>query len=239
MDRILHYCWFGNGEKPKLVKDCIASWKKAMPGYEIKEWNETNADLSSCTFAAEAYSDRNFAFVSDYVRAKVLYEYGGIYLDTDVEALKSFDPFLEDEMFVGFEEKNFVGTCVIGAEKGSPLMKEYLDFYASHTYFNPDGTKYRDTNVVLLTSLLEKRGLVRNNEKQVIDGVSVYPRTYFSPYDYINGISYVTDDTVSIHHFAQLWLPKKSRIKGEIKKLLASVIGGETIKKIREKRNKS
>lgn len=235
MEKILHYCWFGGKEKPKLVTDCIASWKKVMPDYEIKEWNENNFNIDECTFAAQAYADRNFAFVSDYVRAKVLFENGGIYLDTDVETLKSFDPFLNDGMFVGFEEKNFVGTCVIGAEKENPLMKEYLDFYSSHSYFNEDGSKYKDTNVVLLTSLLEKKGLVRNDEKQTVDGVTVYPRTYFSPYDYINGISYITADTVSIHHFAQLWLPKKSRIKGELKKLIAKVIGGETIKKLRRR----
>jgi mannosyltransferase OCH1-like enzyme len=236
MDKTIHYCWFGRGEKPKLVKKCIASWEKYLSDYKIQEWNEDNFDINKNTFISQAYSDRNFAFVSDYVRAYVLFNYGGIYMDTDVEVLASFDKFLGDKMFLGFEEGNFVGTCVIGTEKGSELMENYLKHYDSITYFNPDGTKYVDTNVVLMTKLLEEKGLKLNNEKQTIDSITVYPRTYFSPYDYINGISYITDESAAVHHFAQLWLPKKVRLKTDVKKMIAKVIGGENIKKIREKR---
>lgn len=234
MKKTIHYCWFGRGEKPKLVKKCIESWKKNLPDYSLVEWNEDNFDISKNQFVAEAYSDRNFAFVSDYVRAFVLYNYGGIYMDTDVEVLGSFDRFLNDTVFLGFEEGNFVGTCVMGIEKGHELMKNYLDHYESMTYFNEDGTKYKDTNVVLLTKLLDKRGLVRNNEFQKVGDISVYPRTFFSPYDYINGISYITDDSVAIHHFAQLWLPTNVRIKTEAKRALIKIIGGENVKKLRD-----
>lgn len=236
MKKTIHYCWFGRGEKPKFVVKCINTWKKNLPDYEIKEWNEDNFDFASCEFAQQAYNDRNFAFVSDYVRARVLYEEGGIYFDTDVEVLKSFDRFLDDEFFAGFEEKAFVGTCVMGAQKGCPLFKEYISHYENAHYLNPDGTKYSDTNVVLLTRLLEEKGLVRNDEEQTVDGyIKVYPRTFFSPYDYINGISYITGDSYAIHHFIQSWLPKKTRLKTEFKRKLAGVIGGDTIKKIREK----
>ncbi len=234
MKKTINYCWFGRGEKPKLVKKCIESWKRNLPDYRIIEWNEDNFDISKNRFVAEAYSDRNFAFVSDYVRAFVLYNYGGIYIDTDVEVLKSFDEFLGDNMFVGFEEGNFVGTCVMGTEKGHEIMKSYLDHYENMTYFNEDGTKYTDTNVVLLTKLLDERGLVRNNELQCVDGVTVYPRTYFSPYDYINGISYITDESVAIHHFAQLWLPKNVRLKTDVKRVIIKLIGGKNFKKLRE-----
>lgn len=234
MDKVINYCWFGRGEKPELVKKCIESWKKFCPAYEIKEWNEDNFDISSCRFVAEAYSDRNFAFVSDYVRAYVLYNNGGIYLDTDVEMLKSFDEFLGDTVFLGFEEGNFVGTCVMGIEKGHELMKMYLDHYENAVYFNGDGTKYKDTNVVLLTKLLEEKGLVRDGSRQTVGDITVYPRTYFSPYDYINGINYITDDSAAIHHFAQLWLPKSVRMKTEIKKKIVKIIGGENLKKLRE-----
>lgn len=234
MEKTIHYCWFGRGEKPKLVVKCIDSWKKQLPGYAIKEWNEDNFDLKMNRFVSEAYEDRNFAFVSDYVRAYVLYNYGGIYMDTDVEVLGSFDKFLSDRMFLGFEEGNFVGTCVMGVEKGMDLMKTYMNHYDLVTYFNDDGTKYTDTNVVLLTKLLEDKGLVRNDKKQTVDGITVYPRTFFSPYDYINGISYITDNSIAIHHFAQLWLPKSVRIKSGIKRLAVKIIGGENIKKLRE-----
>ncbi|MDD6276003.1 MAG: glycosyltransferase [Clostridia bacterium] len=237
MNKTIHYCWFGRGEKPKLVQKCIASWKKYCPDYEIVEWNEDNFDIGMNRFVSEAYSDRNYAFVSDFARAYVLYNYGGIYLDTDVELFKNFDAFLSDEAFLGFEEGGFAGTCVIGAQKGCELMKIYLDRYENSVYFNPDGTKYSDTNVVLMTELLEKEGLVRNDKKQTVFGITVYPRTYFSPYDYINGISYITDESVAVHHFAQLWLPKSVRAKTAIKKAAVKIIGGQNIRKLREKIN--
>ena len=235
MDKVIHYCWFGNGEKPKLVKKCIASWERNLPGYTIKEWNESNSDIESCDFVREAYKDRNFAFVSDYVRAKALYNEGGIYFDTDVEVLKSFDKFLGDKFFAGFEEKAFVGTCVMGTEAGTPILKEYIEHYENAKYINDDGSKYTDTNVILLTRLLEEKGLVRDDSEQTVDGyIKIYPRTYFSPYDYINGINYITDESCAIHHFALSWLPKSTRIKSAVKRKIIKIIGGGNIKKIRE-----
>lgn len=236
MEKIIHYCWFGEGEKPKLTQKCIETWKKFLPDYKIIEWNEKNFDVGCCRFVKEAYEARNFAFVSDYARAKALYENGGIYFDTDVEVLKSFDRFLSDEFFVGFEEKAFVGTCVMGAQKDAPILKEYMSHYENAAYLNEDGTKYSDTNVLLLTRLLEEKGLERNDKEQTVDGyIKIYPRTFFSPYDYINGINYITDDSYSIHHFTLSWLPKSTRIKTGIKRKIIKIIGGENIKKIREK----
>lgn len=236
MEKIIHYCWFGEGEKPKLTQKCIETWKKFLPDYKIIEWNEKNFDVGCCRFVKEAYEARNFAFVSDYARAKALYENGGIYFDTDVEVLKSFDRFLSNEFFVGFEEKAFVGTCVMGAQKGAPILKEYMAYYENAAYLNEDGTKYSDTNVLLLTRLLEEKGLERNDKEQTVDGyIKIYPRTFFSPYDYINGINYITDDSYSIHHFTLSWLPKSTRIKTGIKRKIIKIIGGENIKKIREK----
>lgn len=236
MEKVIHYCWFGRGEKPNLTKKCISTWEKNLPDYKIIEWNEDNFNISQCKFAADAYKDRNFAFVSDFVRAKVLYEQGGIYLDTDVEVLQSFDPFVNDNFFAGFEEKAFVGTCVMGTEPNSPLLKEYLSHYENAEYFNADGSKYVDTNVILLTRLLEEKGLVRDDHEQLVDGyIKIYPRTFFSPYDYINGIDYITDNSYAIHHFVQSWLPKRTRLKSAAKRRLVKIIGGENVKKIREK----
>ncbi|HZJ77340.1 MAG TPA: glycosyltransferase [Clostridia bacterium] len=231
--KVIHYCWFGRGEKPKLVKKCIATWSKQLPEYEIKEWNEDNFDINGNTFTRQAYENRNFAFVSDYIRACVLYEHGGIYFDTDVEVLKSFDRFLDEKMFVGFEEKAFVGTCVMGAKKGQPIIKEYMKHYENTPYVMPDGTFYKDTNVVLLTRMLEDKGLVRNDEYQCIEGVSVYPQTFFSPYDYINGISNITENSYAIHHFAKLWLPKRVRMKSKLKRTLVKIFGKDIVSKLR------
>ncbi len=231
--KVIHYCWFGRGEKPGLVKKCIASWEKQLSGYEIKEWNEDNFDINSNTFIMQAYDNKNYAFVSDYIRASILYKYGGIYLDTDVEVLKSFDCFLHEKMFVGFEEKAFVGTCVMGAQKEHPVIKSYMEHYESVSYILDDGKFYTDTNVVLLTKMLEQKGLVRNDEYQCVEDVSVYPRTFFSPYDYINGRNYITENSYSIHHFAKLWLPKRTRLKSDIKRGLIKVFGAGFISKLR------
>ena len=229
--KTIHYCWFGRGAKPKLVLKCIESWHKFLPDYTFVEWNEDNFDLSQNAFVRQAYAHRNFAFVSDYVRAKALYENGGVYFDTDVEVLGSFDAFLHHRFFVGFEEKNFVGTCVMGAEKGCALLHDYMTHYESTPYANPDGSVYTDTNVVLLTRMFEQMGFARDNTFQEKDGVAVYPREWFSPYDYINSVSYITPDSCAIHHFAQLWLPRSVRMRSTLKRTLAKWIDIEKIRK--------
>ena len=196
------------------------------------EWNEDNFDVTQNTFVRQAYEHRNFAFVSDYARAKALYREGGIYFDTDVEVLGSFDPFLRHSFFAGFEEKNFVGTCVMGAEAGCALLERYMAHYESAVYEQPDGTLYSDTNVVLLTRMFEEMGFRCDNTYQEKDGIAVYPREWFSPYDYINSVSYITDDSRAIHHFAQLWLPRHVRWKTTLKRTAARLIGGERVRKL-------
>lgn len=229
--KTIHYCWFGRGEKPKLVKKCIESWKKHLPDYALVEWNENNFDVSQNDFVRQAYAHRNFAFVSDYARAKALYEHGGIYFDTDVEVLQSFDAFLHHMFFVGFEEKNFVGTCVMGAQKGCALLRAYMAHYEETAYERPDGTLYADTNVVLLTQMFEQMGFSRENTFQEKDGIAVYPREWFSPYDYINSVSYITDDSHAIHHFAQLWLPRSVRMRSALKRKVAKWVDIEKLRK--------
>ena len=228
--KTIHYCWFGRGEKPKLVQKCIASWKKHLPDYVLVEWNEDNFDVQQNTFVRQAYAHRNFAFVSDYARAKALTEQGGIYLDTDVEVLRNFDDVLDHSFFAGFEEKNFVGTCVMGAEKDCALLREYMAHYDGCAYEQPDGTLYSDTNVLLLTRLFEQRGFALDNTYQEKDGVAVYPREWFSPYDYIHSISYITEDSRTIHHFAQLWLPRSARLKTTVRRTVGKIVGGERLK---------
>ena len=230
--KTIHYCWFGRGEKPKLVQKCMESWKKYLPDYTFVEWNEDNFDVEQNTFVRQAYAHRNFAFVSDYARAKALYAEGGIYLDTDVEVLGSFDPFLAHRFFAGFEEKNFIGTCVMGAEAGCVLLESYMAHYEAAVYEQPDGTLYSDTNVTLLTRLYEELGFCRNNTYQEKDGIVVYPREWFSPYDYINSVSYITEDSRAIHHFAQLWLPRHVRMKTTFKRAVVRLVGGERLRKL-------
>ena len=119
----------------------------------------------------------------------------------------------------------------MGAEKGCALLRDYMAHYENTPYELPDGTLYSDTNVLLLTRMLEQKGFVRDGQYHEIDGIAVYPRTWFSPYDYINSISYITEDSHAIHHFAQLWLPRRTRIKTTLKRKAFKLIGGERIKR--------
>lgn len=233
--KIIHYCWFGKGEKPKVVKKCIQSWKSNLDNYKIIEWNEENFDINSNIFIRQAYDNRKYAFVSDYVRVYALYNYGGIYLDTDVEIYKEFsEEILSNESFWGFEEKGFIATSTIGACKGNKLIKQFLDFYTDKSFLKEDGSLDTLTNVAIVSEMVNKLGIRLDGSFQRIQGIAtIYPQEYFSPYDYINCYSKETENTYAIHHYYKSWLPRRTWIKTYIKKGLASVIGGENIAKMR------
>jgi mannosyltransferase OCH1-like enzyme len=232
--KIIHFCWFGGKEKPPIVKKCISSWKQRLTDYEIIEWNEQNFDIKSHPYVEEAYESKKFAFVSDYVRVHALYHFGGIYLDTDVEVYKSFNDLLHHESFWGFEQENYIATSTIGAAKGNNLIKLFLDSYEGKKFIKEDGTYDEFTNVASITGILKKLGLLTNGEYQEIEGMGVfYPQTYFSPYDYINFRTFKTNKTYTMHLFHKSWIPPKVKLKGNIKKVVAMLIGGNNIAKIR------
>ncbi|MBP3951517.1 glycosyltransferase family 32 protein [Bacillus suaedae] len=233
--KTIHYCWFGGKEKPPIVKKCIASWRKYLVGYEIKEWNEELFDMNANQYVQEAFQAGKFAFVSDYVRVHALYYEGGIYLDTDVEVFKCFDDLLHHDSFWGFEQENFIATSTIGAAPGNALIKEFLDSYENKTFLNGDGSFDQLTNVAIITEMLVKQGLKKNGQQQTLENLGeFYPQTYFSPYDYINCRKSITKHTYSIHYFYKSWLPINSRIKGYMKIALSKIIGGENILRVRK-----
>lgn len=233
--KVIHYCWFGGKEKPEIVKRCIDSWHSNLPDYEVKEWNEQNFDIHCNPYVKGAYESKKFAFVSDYVRVHVLYHYGGIYLDTDVEVFKNFDNLLHHDSFWGFEQENYIATSTIGATKGNPLIKIFLDSYQEKDFIKEDGSFDDLTNVAVITGILETKGLKKNGELQEIDKLGVfYPQTYFSPYDYINCRKLITENTYTIHYFHKSWLPFTTRLKTSIKVVLAKIIGGENILRLRK-----
>ncbi|MEH6954665.1 glycosyltransferase family 32 protein [Neobacillus drentensis] len=233
--KVIHYCWFGGKEKPAIVKKCLKSWETYLPHYEILEWNEGNFNIELNSYVKEAYNAGKYAFVSDYVRVYALYNYGGIYLDTDVEVFKPFNDLLHHNSFWGFEQANFIATSTIGAEKGNALIKEFLDSYYEKKFIRNDGTYNQLTNVAIITKLLEDKGLKTNGQYQEINRLGVfYPQTYFSPYDYINCQTFITEKTYTIHHFYKSWLPAGKRIKGKIKLILSKLIGGHNIARLRK-----
>lgn len=231
----IHYCWFGKKEKPDIVKRCIKSWNEKLKGYEIIEWNEDNFDITSNKFVKEAYHLGKFAFVSDYVRVYALYNYGGIYLDTDVEVYKEFsEDILSNKSFWGFEEKNFIATSTIGACKGNTLIKQFLDSYNEKSFLKADGSMDTLTNVAIVSEIMKNLGIKLDGNYQKLEGIAtVYPQEYFSPYDYINCYSKDTEKTYTIHHYYKSWLPISIRVKTSIKKHVAMIIGGKNIAKIR------
>ncbi|WP_026558786.1 capsular polysaccharide synthesis protein [Bacillus sp. J37] len=233
--KIIHYCWFGGKEKPEIVKKFIASWENKLSGYEIKEWDENNFDISSNNYVKEAYDSGKFAFVSDYARVYALYHFGGIYLDTDVEVFKPFDDLLHHESFWGFEQENYIATSTIGAEKRNKLIKLFLDSYDEKNFLKEDGSYNDLTNVAIVTEILKNKGLKMNGQYQELEGLGVfYPQTYFSPYDYINCRNFNSEYTYTMHHFYKSWLSPKARFKSNMKTIAAKVIGGGNIAKIRK-----
>lgn len=204
--KIIHYCWFGGKPKPPLAQKCLASWKKFCPDYEIIEWNEGNFDIETAPlYVRQAYQSGRWAFVTDYVRLKALIEMGGIYMDTDVEVIKPFTPFLKHKAFVGFESPDRIQTGLMACEKGFALFLEFEEHYHTASFYLPDGSEDITTNVSVLTGLCRKYGLVPNDSFQVVQDLAIYPRQYFCPVDYETEKLKKTRKTVTIHWFASSW----------------------------------
>jgi len=233
--RIVHYCWFGRGPKPGNIRRYMRSWEKHLRGYTIIEWNEDNFDVGVNRYVKEAYEAKKYAFVSDYARLHALYRYGGIYLDTDVEVIKPLDRFLKHEAFSGFEDETFLQSGTMGARPGHPWIKELLDDYDRRSFLRPDGSCDTTTNTAVISRICAGHGLRLDGQLQTLaNGVVFYPRSYFSPYDYINGGDYRTADSHTIHHFAQSWLPLHVRLRGRVKRAASRIVGPGNISRLRK-----
>lgn len=208
--KIIHYCWFGRGEMPPLVKKCIKSWDKFCPGWKIVLWNEDTFDVNSTLWTRQAYEARKFAFVADYVRLKALYEQGGVYLDSDVELVQPIDEFLVHDAFSGFECEKAAPTGIIASVAGQTVIKGWLDYYTDRPYLI-DGKPNMEPNVSFMTEDLKARGLQMNDTLQNIDGMVIYPQTWFCPLSVIEVEKKITAQTHAIHHFTSTWRTEKAR----------------------------
>jgi mannosyltransferase OCH1-like enzyme len=206
--KTIHYCWFGNGPKTDLNKRCLDSWQKVMPDYQIKEWNGTNSPLDN-PYSQVAHAKELWAKLSNYVRLHALYTEGGIYLDTDVEVLKSFAPFLHHKCFVGFqsgeEQVDWVNNAVLGAQPGHQFLKRGMEL--TRELFAQTGKFYRSPTIT--TMILREMGL-REYGLQEIEEVTVYPVEYFYPYPWTSKLSpdCIKENTYSIHHWEGSWIKK-------------------------------
>lgn len=209
--KIIHYCWVGGNPKPKSVLYCIESWKKCCPDYEIKEWNETNYDFTKNQYMKEAYDAKKWGFVPDYARLDIVYNYGGIYLDTDVEMVRSFDDLLDKESFFGFEdtgENTYFVACGLGfgASKNNQLIRKLRDYYDDISFLNEDGTLNLKPAPQHNTPIFAEYGVTLDNKLQTIEGNVFYPAEYFCPKIFKTGKLTLTKNTFSIHHFSASWM---------------------------------
>lgn len=211
--KIIHYCWFGGNPKPESVKKYIESWHRYCPDYEIREWNESNFDINENDYCREAYEAKKWAFVSDYARVKVLYSHGGIYMDTDVELVQSFNALLDDDVFMGFENDKMVSTGTIGSEAHNEFLSEILQAYSKRHFVNTDGSLDMMTNVQLITEILsQNHGLVANGKEQILNpGIHVLPMECFTAKDYWTGWILADETTYAIHHYASTWVNEEER----------------------------
>ena len=224
--KLLHYCWFGGKPLNKLGRECLESWRRFFPDYEIIEWNENNFDINSCKYAKQAYEAQKWAFVSDYARFKILYEYGGVYFDTDVEVIKSFDDILEKGNFMGCEKCSLVAPGLgLAFEPRAEIVREINEDYEKDEFLNPDGTCDLTTIVDRTTYVLKKYGLIESKNIQEIAGVKIYPPEYFCPIDMETNKLCITSNTHSIHKFASSWESKTSIVRGKIYRFVNRFFG--------------
>ena len=214
--KIIHYCWFGGKPLPESACRCIASWRKFCPDYEIRQWNESNVDFSTVDYMREAFEEKAWGFVPDVARLQIIYSYGGIYLDTDVEIVKSFDPLLNNSAFMGIEAGSFdKGTIALGlgfgAEKGNELIGFLLNGYQKLHFREDNGKLNRISAPQLQLPLFIEKGFNQKDEFQVICGTAIYPSDFFCPLSLKTGILTITQNTYSIHQYDGSWFTEKER----------------------------
>ena len=231
--KIIHYCWFGRSPLPELAQKCIASWRKYLPDYEIKEWNEDNFDVNIIPYTAEAYKEKKYAFVSDYARFWVLYKYGGLYFDTDVEVIRPIDDIIARGNFMGFEtdpqpnakvdasEASVNPGLGLGVAPSLGLVKKLLEYYDGLHFVREENMRNQITVVHITTKVLMENGLrcVEGIQK-INDGLYIYPSEYFCPINVTTGRIHVEKNTRTIHHYAGTWVDKRFSIKETVKRLL-------------------
>ncbi len=242
---VIHYCWFGEKPLPDSAMKCIDSWKRFCPDFEIKRWDESNFDLNSCAYVKEAYEAKKWAFVSDYARFWILYNHGGVYFDTDVELLKPIAPIIEKGAFMGVEiaPGDFVGgntDLIIGpglgiaCAKGEPFLGEVLSYYQGIHFRSSDGSLNITTVGSHVTNLMKAYGLRNEDVFQTVCGINIFPKRFFNPMDLNSGRCELSEDTVSVHHYAATWVNSKTKMRDGVFRFIYRVFGkkvAETMKK--------
>lgn len=227
--KIVHYFWFGGNPLPKYAQECIASWRRYLPNYEIKLWNESNFDVNCIPYVAEAYKAKKYAFVSDYARIYILYKYGGLYFDTDVEVINNMDDLVGNGPFFALENQiihivQISPGLVIGAEKNMNFLKEILDSYANDKFILSDGSLNLRTINKRVTEMFLKSGWKPTDTLQKVGDFIIYPSEYFCPYHQRTERMHLTSNSKAIHWYAGSWVDKKGWNPRKLKHMVKMMI---------------
>lgn len=233
--KIIHYGWFGGKEKSKFINQCIGTWKKFLPDYEIKEWNEQNFNMETHLFAKEAYAAGKYAFVSDYLRVYVLYHYGGIYFDTDIEILENFDNKLVNASFVmAFEQPDTLMTGFMAAGRENPVIKQFLAYYDNLSFYDENGAMRLTPNPDILAGIATNFGIVFNGQYQESgEGIRIFPNEVFGGYDVYNMVYRITENTVLVHHYTASWRTFREKMLIKSRKTFLKLFGAKAYRKMR------
>ena len=228
--KYIHYCWFGDKPLPKLAKKCIKSWKKYLPDYEIIRWSEENVNLDECPFIKEAYAKKKWAFVADYARTKAMYEYGGIYFDTDMEVTKNIDELLKTNGgFLGVEDSHMIACGVwYEAKEHSYLATKMLEFYRSQEHFDEENI-YSISIPRIISSILNDYDPSLDENQDLKHNETIYKRDYFYPYSYDFQNNIFTDNTCMIHYYDASWVPKWEQRNNKIYRMFGEKNGNKVI----------
>lgn len=231
--KIIHYCWFGGGAYSEKMKMCIDSWHENLPDYEIRLWNEENVNLNEAPYIRDAYNAKRYSFVSDYVRMKVMEEFGGIYLDVDMEVRKPLDPFLSYPLCLGTDDEGVIETVMM-AEPHHPVIKQAFESYKNRNFILETGEQNLEVPNVLFNRLLKPLGFNLKNERQtLLGGIEIFPDDYFQGVSLVTGKPHFTENTHIVHWHTLLWVSWKTRLLRLLRmNILVPILGRNLYTKI-------
>lgn len=229
--KVIHYCWFGGNELTELALKCIESWKKYLPDYKIKRWDESNFDINMCDYVKEAYNEKKWAFVSDYARFWILYNEGGLYFDTDVEIIRSLNDIIQEGPFMGCEpplgnsKMKVAPGLGIAAFPKMKIFENFLNYYNNLHFIKEDGDINVTTIVEYTTSILREYGWKSDSQIHKVEGLTIYPSEYFCPMNYETGEINITENTYSIHRYSASWKTRIEQHQYEVLKKMLRIFG--------------
>lgn len=228
--KIIHYCWLSGEPVPAKLQRYMDSWKKRLPDYEFILWDKSRFDINSCRWVKQAYEQKKYAFAADYIRFYALYHHGGIYLDMDVQVLKSYNPFLELHTMVGYEDRSsLLEVATFGTEKGLPWLRSIMEYYENNDFVYDNDAMDKILCPPLVTRVLKQQGYQMVDVQSLSEAVKVcenkllipvFPCDYFCPKGWTSQLTNITDKTYSIHHYSGSWMPEDIRKRRQMKDCL-------------------